>query len=413
MTPVARQSRKPVFIGTTVILATALAFGSYRLFGSPAKFPLGHVQRKDFVEYVELKGQVKAMRSDIIIAPYSAGDLQIMKLAGNGDKVKKGDTLVEFDTTTIKQKLAQDQSALKSAEAEIAQSQANAKLKEEQDVTDVMAAKFAVEKARLDASKQEILSRIEGEQAKLKLADAQQKLMEGQSKLDANRSAAKADVFTLQQKRNQAAYLVTQDQRAVEALTLRAPLAGVVTLQSHWQPPNSMTVFRAGDRTSPGVALAELPDPSSLKITARVEETQRGQLQAGQSASIHLDAVPDQNFDAKVDSISPTASLDFTAGWPIPRNFSLELSLANSDARLTPGMAAVVRIAVDKVQNGTVISAAGLFRKSGHTVAYRRRGTKFEEVEVDVLRRSGDEVLLARGLEPGDQIALEDPTLAK
>jgi len=408
-----RKSRKPIFIAAAFLFLCGLAFGTYRLFGSPVKLPTAEVQRKDFVDYIEVKGQVKALRSNMITAPYSAGDLQIMKLAANGDKVRKNDILVEFDTTTVKQKLAQDQSALKSAEAEIQQSHANAKLKEEQDVTDVMAAKFAVEKARLDASKQEILSKIEGEQAQLKLSDAEQKLKENEAKLKANRSAASADSVTLQQKRDQSAFLVAQDQSALQALTIRAPLDGIVTLQNHWQPPNGMVAFRQGDRTTPGVAIAELPDISSIKVFARVEEAQRGQLQLSQAATIHLDAVPDQNFDAHVDVISPTASLDFTAGWPIPRNFLLELSLAGLDPRLTPGMAATVRIAVDKIHDGTVIPASALFRKSGRTVAYRRSGSKFDEVDVEVLRRSGDEVLLTRGLKPGDQIALKDPTLAK
>src|SRR5258708_20570761 len=107
-------------------------------------------------------------------ARYGAGDLQMLNRAANGAKVRKGDVLVEFDNTSVKQKLAQDQSALKSAEAEIQQSRAAARLKEEQDLTDVMAAKFAAEKARLGATKQEIVSVIEGEQTKLKLEAALQ-----------------------------------------------------------------------------------------------------------------------------------------------------------------------------------------------------------------------------------------------
>lgn len=407
-----RKSRKPVLLSVGALLICGVAFGSYRVFGSAPKFPLGEVQRKDFVDYVEVKGQVKALRSDIITAPYSAGDLQIIKLTANGDKVKKGDVLVEFDTTPMKQKLAQDQSVLKSAEAEIQQAIATAKLKEEQDITDVMASKYAVEKARLDASKQEILSVIEGEQAKLKLADAEQKLKENEAKLKADRSSAGADQASLKQKRDQAAFQVQQDESGLQTLVLKAPLDGVLALQNHWQP-NGSAPFRPGDRTWPGVAIAELPDPSSLKISARVEEAERGRVQLGQSATIHVDAVPDQSFDAHIDVISPTASMDFTAGWPIPRNFSLELALAGVDPRLNPGMAATVRIAVDKTHDGLVIPASGLFRKSGRTVAYRRSGTKFDEVEIEVLRRSGDEVLIAKGLKPGDQIALKDPTLGK
>src|SRR4029077_8042732 len=122
------------------------------------------------------------------------GDLQILKLVANATKVKKGDVLVEFDATTVRQKLAEDQSAVKSAEAEIQQSRAGARLKEEQDLTDVMTAKYDTEKARMDASKQEILSAIEGEQAKLKLADAEQKQAETAAKLRADRASAVSDL---------------------------------------------------------------------------------------------------------------------------------------------------------------------------------------------------------------------------
>src|SRR5205807_5699952 len=281
--------------------------------------------------------------------------LQIVKLATNGAKVKKGDVLVEFDNTTMKQKLAQDQSTLKSAEAEIQQSRAAARLKEEQDLTDVMNAKFAAQKSRLDASKQEIVSVIEGEEAKLKLADAEQKVMETEAKLNADRSAASADLAIKKQKHDQAAFQVQQDEHSVALLTLRAPLDGVVSLQNHWQPQGGPTPFKPGDRAWPGAAIAELPDPSSLKISARVEEAERGQLKADQTTEVHVDAVPDRNLPGRVEEISPTASLDFTAGWPIPRNFSVDVVLSESDSRLTPGMGATVRVAVAKIPDGIVI----------------------------------------------------------
>jgi RND family efflux transporter MFP subunit len=374
---------------------------------------MADVKRKEFVDYLEIKGEVKAIRSAVIAAPYGAGDLQILRLVDNAAKVKKGDFLVEFDATTVKQKLAEDKSAVTSAEAEIQQSRAASRLKEEQDVTDAMTAKYDTEKARMDASKQEILSVIEGEQAKLKLADAEQKQKETDAKLKADRAAAVSDLASKQQKHDQAAFQVELDQRALDSLTLRAPLDGVVALQNHWQPQGSPTTFKPGDRAWPGAAIAELPDGSALKIAARVEEAERGQLKLGQSATVRLDALPDRSFDGHVDTISPTASLDFGSGWPVPRNFAVELGLAGSDARLTPGMGATVRIAVARVPDGIVIPTNALFRKAGRTVAYVRRGSKFEETPVEVSRQSGDEALVAKGLQPGERLALKDPTLAK
>jgi len=399
--------------GAALLFLSGLGFGAFRLVSSTSTIATAEVQRKDFVDTLEIKGEVKALRSKIIAGPYSAGDLQIVSLVANAAKVKKGDVLVQFDATTVQQKLAQDKSAVKSAEAEINQSQAAARLKEEQDLTDVMNAKYDAEKARMDASKAEILSEIEGQQAKLKVVDAEETLKAAEAKLKADRASAAADLASKKAKLKQAEFQVHQDETSLESLTLRAPLDGVVALQNHWQPQGGPTPFKTGDRAWPGAAIAELPDPSSLKISARVEEAERGQLKVDQTAEVHVDAVPDRSLPARVEAISPTASLDFNGGWPVPHNFSVDVALSESDPRLTPGMGATVRVAVARIPEGIVIPAGAVFRKSGRAVAYVQRGSKFEETPVEVSRRNTEEVLLARGLRPGERVALKDPTLPR
>ncbi len=126
-----------------------------------------------------------------------------------------------------------------------------------------------------------------------------------------------------------------------------------------------------------------------------------------------MDAIPDRSFESHIEAISPTASMDFNAGWPFPKDFTVDLPLTDSDARLSPGMGATVRIAVAKISDGIVIPSTALFRKAGQTVAYVRRGSKFEETPVEVAKRSPEEVLIAKGLKAGEQVALKDPTLPR
>jgi len=407
------QPKRKIVAGVGLAILSALGLGAFRLASSTVALPTAEVKRKEFVDTLEIKGEVKALRSVVIAAPYSAGDLQIVNLVANSAKVKKGDLIVEFDTTTTKQKLAQDQSSAKSAEAEIQQSRAAARLKEEQDLTDVMKAKFDAEKARIDATKQEILSAIDGEQAKLKVIDAEQKLKEAEAKLKADKSSAAADLASKKQKLDQAKFQVQQDERSLSFLSLHAPLDGVVALQNHWQPQGGSTPFKPGDRAWPGVAIAELPDATALKISARVEEAERGQLKANQAATVRMDAIPDRSFESHVEAISPTASIDFNAGWPFPKDFTVDLPLTDSDARLSPGMRAKVRIAVAKIPDGIVVPSTAVFRKAGQTVVYVRRGSKFEETAVEVAKRNPEEVLIAKGLKVGEQVALKDPTLPR
>jgi len=103
-------------------------------------------------------------------------------------------------------------------------------------------------------------------------------------------------------------------------VTLRAPLDGVVALQNHWEPQTGPTPFKSGDRAWPVAGLLELPDATALKISARIEEAD-GPIERGQTAKLLFDALPDRSFEGKVKTISPTATWDFTAGWPIRETF--------------------------------------------------------------------------------------------
>jgi len=396
--------------------AVLLIFGVIRLARSAPKIPTAQVQREEFVEYAELRGTVKALQSITISAPASAGDLQILNILGSGTKVKKGDVIVEFDATTLKQNLAQDQSALKSAEAEIQQAKVAANMKEEQDQTDIMKARFDVETARMETQKQEILSLIEGQKAKLALDDAEQKLGETESRLKSDRASSASSLTSKEKKREAALFQVRRDEIQLAALTIRAPHDGAIIIENNEQasgPMQPSAPYKAGDHAYPGTALAQLPDASTLRISARVEEAQRGKVQLKQVVNIRVDAVPDRHYDGIVDEISSTASMDFNAGWPFPKNFTLGIALTDQDPRLTPGMGALVRVAVDQVANGLVLPSTALFRKEGRTLVYVRHGSRFEESVVEVARRSGDDVLVVQGVKAGDEVALKDPTVSK
>jgi len=169
--------RKAMVVCALLLLGGGAVLGAVRYSSRFPAIPTLEVKRGEFVDSVQFRGEVKAMKSVTISAPAEAGDLEIVKIAANGTQLKQGDTIVEFDKTKTEQELAQYRSTLKSAQAEIEQARAQARLKEEEDVTAVMRARYDVEAAKLDASKQEIVSRIEGAEAKLKVADAEQSCM--------------------------------------------------------------------------------------------------------------------------------------------------------------------------------------------------------------------------------------------
>lgn len=377
-----------------------------------ARLPVTTVHHSVFVDYLEARGRIQSMQSLILTAPGGVGDLRILRIVANGARVKKGDVLVEFDASTIKQKRDQDRSTVRAGDAEIEKSTAAARLKEEQTLTESLKSKFDVETARMDASKEEIMSLIDGAKARNKVADAEQAHNESEIKLKAYRSAGAADLESKRLKRNEARYTLKQDDTALATLSMRSPLDGSVIVRDNLRanrgtsPPEP---FRAGDQAWPGAQLIEIPDPHGLVVEGRIEEADRGRVQVSQHVVIRLDAVPDQDFSGKVDQISPTASIDFAGGWPFRRNFTMRVSIADRDSPMTPGMNASCRTEVDRIGNAISVPETAVFKLAGRNVVYVRRGWEFRAVPVEVNRRSSGQALIEGQLADGDLLSLEDP----
>jgi HlyD family secretion protein len=402
-----RHKTLSVVVFLAVSTATVYAVARYsRRAPSVATF---EVKRDEFVDALQFRGELKAMKSVTISAPPDAGDLQILKLATDGSALKQGDLIVEFDPSKTRQDLAKDQSILKSARAEIEQARVLGLLMEEKDKTALTKAQYDVNVAELDASKGEIVSRIEGAEARLKLADAGQALREAQVRLKSDHAVNQATIESKEHASTKAAFDAQRAEHALTAMTLKVPSAGTISLISVWHSGGEGP-FKEGERAWPGAPIAELPDRNSLRIAARVDETERGRLQLSQTATVQLDAIADRQFTGKLQSIGTIATSDFTAGWPIPRNFDLEIALDQTDPRLRPGMTVEVTVIVDRIANAITIPTQASFQRSGQNVAYVWNGSKFEERKIQVERNSRDRALISQGLHAGDLVALHDPS---
>lgn len=404
------SKRRTAVVLLMIGMGSVAVFAFVRYGNHTPPSPVFQVKRGEFLDAVQFRGEMKAMRSVTITAPPNTGNLQILKIVAEGTQLKQGDVVVQFDPSKTQQDLAEDQSALKSANADIEQTQAEGKLTEEQDTTALMKAKYDVEVARLDASKSEIVSKIDGAEANLKLADTEQVLKQAQATLDSDIATNRAKVESKKNASHKAQFDAARAVQALTSMTLTAPSSGTISLIPVWHDGNEGP-FKAGDRAWSGAPIAELPDASSLRVTGRVDETERGRLAAGQPVTVQLDAIADRQFTGKIDRIGTVATSDFSAGWPIPRNFDLQISVDQSDPRLKPGMTVQITVIVDRIANGIAIPAQASFLKSGRTVVYVWNGSRFDERPIQVERRSRDRILISRGLQPGDQVSLQDPTL--
>lgn len=381
--------------------------------GSAPDLPTVEVVRGDFTDLLEIRGEIRPVRSIIVASPMQSGELQIIKLVKTGTMVNAGDVVVQFDGSTLTRTIQEKQSELRQADAEIEQQRAQSRITEEQNETELMRAQYDLKRAKLDVQKGDTIPRIELEQARLTIGDAEQRIKELEAKIKSDKTAAQAAIAGRMRKREKAQADLERAQKGLENLEMRAPAAGMVNVLPNPRSGGffggSEQEFRQGDRAWAGASVIELPDLSSIHLEARLDESDRGRLNAGQDAMVKIEAIPDREFKARIDNISVLARVDFSSGWPPPKNFDLRLVLLETDPRIRPGMTAVARIATDRVPNVVLVPAEAVFQKDGSPVLYVLDGSMFEERRVQIARRGKEQSVVASGVEPGTRIASRRP----
>ena len=411
MLPSSRRGRVGVAAGAALCLGI-VAFVTLGGRSAPS-VATAQVVRGDYTDVLEIRGDIRPVRSTYVTAPSNAGELLILKIAKNGTAVKPGDVVAEFDAISVRRTIQEKESELRSAIAERDQAKAQATITLEEKAAAVRRARFDLQRAELAVAEDvTIFSTIQIARAKLGVADAKQRLNEAETAESSTRAGIDADFAARERRIEKTRADLARAQDSVKALHVTAPTAGTVSVLPNFRsstPMGTPQEYRPGDRAFPGAMILELPDLSSVYLVARIEEADRGQLKTAQSAIVHADAVPDRDYQATVTDISLLARVDFMGGWPPAKLFDLKITLKDPDERLRAGMSAAARITVGRIPGVLLVPAEAVFTVDGRTVVYQAGRRGFEIVPVEVIRRGKGQAAIRGDVAEGARVALTSP----
>jgi HlyD family secretion protein len=200
-------------------------------------------------------------------------------------------------------------------------------------------------------------------------------------------------------------------------MVIRAPADGMVNILPNFRAQGSWgstpPAFKEGDNAWTGASIAEIPDLDEFRIDVKLEEVDRGKVQMGQSVKVRIDAIPDREFEATLDWLSPIAALNFRGpGSSSEKTFPARATLKGTDPRLRPGMSASAEILIESQPGALLIPAKASFLESGKPAVWVARGQTFETRIIEVGKRNESDIVVTKGLQQGDRIALENPAEA-
>lgn len=316
------------------------------------------VRRGTFQSHVLLTGELQAIEADRIVVPHTpAFRIPIRWMEEDGAWVTEGQKVLELDNTQFSGTLEEQRLAESTTLNQLMQKEADISVDSADKQFAVERARITLEKARIDASvPAEVLARREFQERQLALARAEVEHEKTLEELRTAREAGQAELEELRIKLAKVRDELRTAERAIDALILRAPRDGILSVAENRREGRK---YQVGDQAWVGLSVMEIPDLSAMKVEATLSDVDDGKIEVGMQARCTLDTYPDEVFTGRVVEITPVAS---EQGWmSLRRAFDAVIELDTADPeRMRPGMSVRVEVLAAPEQEALVAPRAAL-----------------------------------------------------
>jgi HlyD family secretion protein len=298
---------------------------------------------------VRLHGVVEPVHSYTVSTPRMTGgtsgpgqlQLILVRLAGAGTLVKKGDLLVEFDRTTQQRAVRDREAEYRDIQQQINRRRGEHLTAQALRETQLKQAANDLAIARLGVVGNDTVGSIAAEKNRQTLEEAEARLKQLTKTFALRQQVEVADMRILQIQQERALNAWRHAEDNVEKMRITSPLDGLVVLRSVFRQ-GSMAEVREGEEVRAGVPILDVVDPSAMRVRVNVNQADVHRLGAGLPAAITLDSYPSRQFKARLEYVSPIATTSVLSNRV--RSFIAVFAMEESDPHLLPDLAAAVEV---------------------------------------------------------------------
>jgi multidrug resistance efflux pump len=340
------------------VLSTVVATGCFSGYSEePATNDL-RVRRGPFVSELVLSGELEAARGETLnVPPLPSWQTAIKWIAEDGATLKAGEPAVELDNSALTADLETKRQTATQALQELQQREAEWSADLEQKQLEAEKKKSDLEKARIAAAVPlDVVALRTYEERQTALRRATTEYEKAVDVLASRRTSVAAERRNQELRIEKAQREIGVAERAIEALVLRAPRDGIIVVRDI---PWEARKLQNGDTVFVGMAIAMLPDLSTLRARAALADVDDGKVSVGMPVTITLDAFPDVRFTGRIGAISAVAQESRRQS--LRRQFEVQIALDRLDsARMRPGLSARVVVHRESVPQALLAPRAAI-----------------------------------------------------
>lgn len=197
--------------------------------------------------------------------------------------------------------------------------------------------------------------------------------------------------------------------KQLELCTITAPRDGLVV----YQQPSSYRYpgIEVGSQISSKYRILKLPDVSQMMLDIKVHESHVRQVRPGLPCYITIDSMTDQRFTGFIRKVAPLPDTTSRYYNPNLKVYNTEVWINEKLSDLKPGVSGRSEIVITNLTDVLTVPIQAVTTLGGKQVAFVRKGTRDEPVEVEVGMFNDTMIEIKSGLAAGDEVLLSPLTL--
>lgn len=365
------------------------------------------VERGRFEISVMVTGELQAIRETEIQAPAQLRSrnlrirsVMIQDLIPEGTVVDSGDWVATLDRSEADNSLKDMLDNLETRESEYTRTKLDTTMQLRELRDELINLKFAMEEAEISLEQSRYEPPATIRQAQIELERATRAYEQAESNYDLQVQQAKAEIREAELNMARERRSVDEMQAVLQRFDIFAPASGMVIYK---------TDFRGEKRTAGteintwDLAVATLPDLSTMVSMTYVNEIDISKLNVGQQVRIGVDAFPEKEFTGEVVEVA-------NIGQQLPNTdakvFEVRIELNEKDTILRPSMTTSNMVVTDVLDSVLYIPLEAVYANDSLTFVYTRDRKK----QVVVLGPSNENfIVVDMGLKRGDRLYLSMP----
>ena len=176
---------------------------------------------------------------------------------------------------------------------------------------------------------------------------------------------------------------------------------------------SSSGIIAEGETVTEGQTIISMPDTAAMIAEIGVHETEVDKVEAGQPATIVMDAFPDSILEGKVLEVAPLP--DQQRGWMNPdlKVYETLVSIDGTHSFLKSRMSCKVKILVEQLEDVLIVPIQVVSNRAGRKVCYVTTSKGHQERVVRTGLFNDTFVEIIEGLKEGEEVMLNPPLFSE